>query len=140
MNKLSAATLFVSILAVGVIALGAGPTRSAGLFTDASGNGSALTTDTMQPATGLAAVASGTAGEIDLSWTASTSGYTGGYNIYRATVTGGPYALVTSVAGRLTTAYPDTGLTTGQGYFYVVQATYQNWTSPYSNEATATAP
>jgi hypothetical protein len=140
MNKLSVATLLASVLAIGAMALGAGPTRTAGLFTDANPNDSALTTDAMQPATALTALASGTPGEIDLSWTASASVYTGGYDIFRAGVTGGPYALVGSVVGRLTTSYPDGGLTTGLPYFYVVQATYQNWTSPYSNEATDTAP
>jgi hypothetical protein len=140
MNKLPLAVLLVSIMAIGAVALGAGPAPTAGLFTDANPNGSALSTDTMQPATGLTAVASATPGQIDLSWTASASTYTAGYDIYRATVTGGPYALVTSVVGRLTTTYPDTGLTSSQAYFYVVQATYQNWTSAYSNEATDTAP
>ncbi len=140
MNKLSVATLLVSILAIGALALGPGPTSTAGLFTDANPNDSALTTDTMQPATALVATASATPGEIDLSWTASASLYTGGYDVYRSAVMGGPYAYVASVVGRLTTTYPDGGLTTGLPYYYVVQATYQNWTSPNSNEATDVAP
>jgi Fibronectin type III domain len=138
MNKLYAALVLASALAWGTVALRAAPTRSAGLFTDSPANASVLTTDTLQPPTGLVAVASVNPGEIDLSWTASASGYASGYNVYRSTSSGGGYALVTFVPGWGSTTYPDTGLVTGTPYFYVVQATYQNWTSGYSNEGTDT--
>jgi hypothetical protein len=140
MNKLPAIVLLASVLAMGAFAARGGLPQTGAVFVDSNPNASSLTADTMAAPTGLGAVASATPGEIDLSWTASASTYTGGYDIYRGTAMGGPYAYVTSVVGRLTTTYPDTGLSTGIDYYYVVQATYQSWTSPYSNEATATAP
>src|SRR4029453_3870617 len=57
--------------------------------------------------------------QVSLSWTAS-SGATG-YNVKRATVSGGPYTTVnpTPIAA---TSYTDTPLTNGTTYYYVVTA------------------
>ncbi len=55
-----------------------------------------------------------------LSWTASTSVVTG-YNIYRGTVSGGPYAKLNSSLIALTT-YTDSTVQSGQTYFYIVTA------------------
>jgi len=56
-----------------------------------------------------------------LTWTASTSPNVAGYNIYRATVSGGPYTMVNTslVTG---TAYTDTTVQAGQTYYYVATA------------------
>jgi fibronectin type 3 domain-containing protein len=71
------------------------------------------TTLTAAP-TGLAAATG--PGAINLSWN-STNGATG-YNVYRGTVSGGPYTLIApNVAA---TAYNDTGLANGTTYYYVV--------------------
>ena len=73
------------------------------------------------------------AGEIDLSWTASpTSGITG-YRVYRGGGTT-PLATVTAPA----TAYADTGLAAGTTYTYTVTAFDQGGESAPSNEASAT--
>ena len=55
---------------------------------------------------------------VTLTWTASTSTVSG-YNVYRSTVSGGPYSKVNSslVAG---TTYTDSSVQAGQTYFYVV--------------------
>jgi hypothetical protein len=83
--------------------------------------------------TGLTATA-GTA-SVSLSWTASTGATS--YNVYRGTTAGGESA--TPIAtGITTTAYPDTGLTNGQIYYYEVAAVNSAGTSPMSNEASAT--
>jgi len=74
---------------------------------------------------------------IGLTWTASpTTGAT--YNIYRGTVTGGPYA--TSVVKGLTVlTYEDTTVVTGSTYYYVATASAPGYgESVYSNEAHAT--
>jgi hypothetical protein len=76
---------------------------------------------------------------VALSWTASTSSVVG-YNIYRGSVSGGPYTLLTSspVAG---TSYTDLTVQAGQIYFYVVTAVAASGTeSVFSNEVSATIP
>jgi Abnormal spindle-like microcephaly-assoc'd, ASPM-SPD-2-Hydin/Fibronectin type III domain len=85
--------------------------------------------------TGMQAVAH----SVSLSWTASTSTVVG-YNVYRSTVSGGPYTLITSsnVPG---TTYTDTGVQAGVTYFYVVTAVDSNGNeSAFSNEASVTVP
>ena len=58
--------------------------------------------------------------------------------IYRSTTSGGPYALVTTIAA--TTSYNNSGLTSGVTYYYVVTAVNSsNLESPVSNQASATA-
>jgi hypothetical protein len=74
-----------------------------------------------------------------LSWTASTSTVVG-YNLYRGTVSGGPYVLVSSsvVAG---TQYVDSSVLAGQTYYYVATAVASgNVESTYSNQVTAPVP
>jgi Abnormal spindle-like microcephaly-assoc'd, ASPM-SPD-2-Hydin len=74
-----------------------------------------------------------------LSWAASTSVVVG-YNVYRASVSGGPYTkLNTSLVSALT--YADSAVQAGQTYFYVVTAVDSSGVeSVFSNEATATIP
>jgi uncharacterized delta-60 repeat protein len=55
--------------------------------------------------------------QASLSWTASAGAAS--YNVYRATVSGGPYAVAGNTAS---TAYVDGGLTNGTTYYYVVRA------------------
>lgn len=74
-----------------------------------------------------------------LNWTASTSTVVG-YNIYRETVSGGPYTLVNPsiVAGA---QYVDSTILAGQTYYYVATAVGSgNVESVYSNQVTANTP
>ena len=74
-----------------------------------------------------------------LNWTASTSTVIG-YNIYRGTVSGGPYVLANSslVTG---TQYVDSTVLAGQTYYYVATAVASgNVESTDSNQVTATIP
>ena len=74
-----------------------------------------------------------------LNWTASTSTVIG-YNIYRGTVSGGPYVLVNSslVTG---TQYVDSTVLAGQTYYYVATAVASGIVeSTDSNQVTATIP
>jgi hypothetical protein len=74
-----------------------------------------------------------------LNWTASTSTVIG-YNVYRGTVSGGPYTLVNPsiVAG---TQYVDSTALAGQTYYYVATAVASgNMESTYSNQVTAAVP
>jgi predicted carbohydrate-binding protein with CBM5 and CBM33 domain len=82
--------------------------------------------------TGLA----GTAGnaQVSLTWNA-VSGATG-YNVKRATTSGGPYANVT--ANTTATSFVNTGLTNGTPYYYVVTALNPSGESPISTQVSAT--
>jgi hypothetical protein len=77
---------------------------------------------------------------VSLSWTASISPNIAGYNVYRAAVSGGPYAKVTpALAGGI--AFVDTSVQAGQTYYYVATAVDNTGTeSPYSTETLASVP
>lgn len=76
---------------------------------------------------------------VTLNWAASTSSGVTGYKVYRGTTSGGPYTLVKSsaVAG---TSYVDSGVVSGQTYYYVVTAVSNTGESVYSNQAVAAVP
>jgi hypothetical protein len=102
-------------------------------LTDIDASTEAIATDTLNPPTGLAATGGASA---SLTWTATTDAYATGYEVQRGTVSGGPYALITTVTPRATVAAPDAPDTSGT-YFYVLRSVFQNWRSVNSNEATA---
>src|SRR5215475_8236470 len=81
--------------------------------------------------TGLTATAGNA--QVQLSWNASTGAT--GYNVKRATTSGGPYTTVGAVTG---TAFTNTGLTNGTTYFFVVSATNANGESANSSQVSAT--
>ncbi len=77
---------------------------------------------------------------VSLSWTASTSPNIAGYNLYRGTVSGGPYMRINGSldAG---TSYVDNTVSSGQTYFYVTTAVNStNVESAYSSQAEAVVP
>ena len=74
--------------------------------------------------------------QISLGWTAVSNAT--GYNIKRATVSGGPYTTIAS--GVIGISYTDTGLTAGTAYYYVVSAVNPGHESNNSAEASATLP
>jgi hypothetical protein len=77
---------------------------------------------------------------VTLNWVASISPNISGYNIYRATTSGGPYAkLNSSLVVGLT--YTDASALAGQTYYYVGTAVdINNTESGYSAQAQATVP
>jgi Abnormal spindle-like microcephaly-assoc'd, ASPM-SPD-2-Hydin len=76
---------------------------------------------------------------VSLSWVASTSTVVG-YNIYRGSVSGGPYTVLNSAPNAGLT-YTDTTVTAGQTYYYVVTAVNSSgMESVQSNEASVTVP
>ncbi|HLH03496.1 MAG TPA: DUF4082 domain-containing protein [Bryobacteraceae bacterium] len=81
-----------------------------------------------------------TSHSVTLSWTASTSPNISGYKVYRAGVSGGPYALVSGslVSG---TSYVDSNVVAGDTYYYVTTAVNSSGLeSAYSNQASAVVP
>jgi fibronectin type 3 domain-containing protein len=77
---------------------------------------------------------------VDLSWNASPTPGVVGYNIYRGTVSGGPYSKVNgTLNGGL--AYTDNTVSAGQTYFYVTRAVDgSDVESGNSNEVPAAIP
>jgi hypothetical protein len=74
---------------------------------------------------------------VDLSWAPSSTSGILNYDVYRGTVAGGPYSLLTSVPVA-SVSYVDTTAQVGQTYYYVVTSlNANNVQSPYSNVATA---
>jgi hypothetical protein len=77
---------------------------------------------------------------VTLSWAASSSAGVVGYNVYRSTVSGSPYARITSGPDG-SMSYTDIAVSAGKSYFYVVTAVEGNGTeSTYSNQAMAVIP
>ena len=76
---------------------------------------------------------------VALTWNPSSS-QVAGYNIYRATVSGGPYSKINGSV-ETNTAYTDNTLSSGQTYYYVTTAVdNSNVESGYSNQASASIP
>lgn len=103
-------------------------------LTDAASTSQSLATDTLDPPTSLAATGGSS---VVLTWTATVDTYASGYDLRRATVSGGPYSVVASISPRTTVTATDTPAGTGT-YYYVLRSVFQNWTSADSNEASAT--
>ena len=106
-------------------------TGSVSVTSDASNSPATITLS----GTGVQPVAHST----DLSWIASPSTVIG-YNVYRATISGGPYTRLNSSLVP-TTQYSDANVQSGQTYYYVVTAMdSSNVESSYSNQSSATIP
>jgi hypothetical protein len=92
-----------------------------------------------QPPTNLVAT-NATATQIPLTWTPSTTGNVVNYNVYRAGNSGGPYTLLYSTPGNVT-SYTDLTVTSGHTYYYVVRTvTALSPESVNSNEVSVTTP
>jgi hypothetical protein len=114
--------------------LGTSSVASLARLTDTASSSKAISTDTLDPPTSLAATGGASA---SLTWTATTDTYASGYDLQRATTSGGPYTVVASITPRTTVATTDAPGSNGT-YYYVLRSVFQNWTSVNSNQASAT--
>ena len=105
-------------------------TAQAGAF---ESNPSNIASIVLPPAPPAAPVATGWNNRVDLSW-AATTGATG-YDVKRATTSGGPYTTITSTTSTL---YSDASVANGTTYYYVVAATNAAGSSANSSEASVT--
>ena len=78
--------------------------------------------------------------EVALQWNPTVSRFADGYEIYRSTVSGGPYERVAFVPGHGTTAYVDDDVSMGADYYYVVKSTTGRRDGPPSQQAGAGTP
>jgi Abnormal spindle-like microcephaly-assoc'd, ASPM-SPD-2-Hydin len=75
-----------------------------------------------------------------LAWNAGASNDVVGYDVYRGSVSGGPYAILTNTP-IVTTSYTDNSVQSGQTYYYAVTAVDgAGVQSAYSNIASASIP
>ncbi len=74
--------------------------------------------------------------QVTLSWPAESDST--GYNVKRATTSGGPYSTIGP--GVMDTRFTDTGLTNGATYYYVVSSVNEAGEGPDSDEVGVTPP
>jgi len=120
-------------LSLAAAVIGAVPAVSLARLTDSAASTQAMTTDTLDPPTGLGAAGGAI---VALLWTPTVDTYATGYEVLRSTVSGGPYALLTTVTPQSANAATDVPGLNGT-YYYVVRSYFQNWTSVDSNQASA---
>lgn len=114
--------------------VGRGPVdASLARLTDTATSAESVSTAMLRPPTSLAATGGSS---VVLGWTATVDGWASGYDVLRATVSGGPYSVVSSVSPSSTTATTDSPASSGT-YYYVLRSVFQNWTSVNSNQASA---
>ena len=77
---------------------------------------------------------------VALTWNASPTSGISGYNVFRATTSGGYGTTPLNPSPVSVLTYTDTGVSSGQTYFYVVTAVNSGGNSPPSNEVPATIP
>lgn len=83
--------------------------------------------------------ASGNPVTVTLSWSPPSSGPTPDwYNVYRSSVSGGPYTLIASEV--TSTTYTDRAVNPQQEWFYVTTSVSAGVESAFSNETSATVP
>ena len=112
------------------------PSASGATSASLSFSSNASNSPAVQTMTGTGAAA--TQHTVDLTWNTSSGAV--GYNIYRGSVSGGPYTMINSSLDG-TTAYTDSTVVSGQTYYYVTTAVDGNSNeSGYSNQATAVIP
>ena len=76
---------------------------------------------------------------VTLTWAASTSPRISGYNVYRASVSGGAYTKL-NASPIPTTSYLDSNVASGKTYFYVATTVQNTNESTYSTQAQAVVP
>ncbi|MDX6401411.1 MAG: hypothetical protein QOF27_2017, partial [Gaiellaceae bacterium] len=101
----------------------------------------AATADTTPPSAPTALTGTGSAGQVALSWGASSdAGGIAHYNVHRATTAGFTPTTANRIAQPAGTTYTDTGLSAGTYYYKVSADDNAGNTSGFSNEANATVP
>jgi hypothetical protein len=123
------------IAIVAVCALIAVSAAGATFTSSASGGPQPLSSATLAAPSGLTASCAN--GIATLNWTATSSTFAAGYQIQRATTTGGPYTVISTATPRTTTTKTDTTMNGTSIYYYVVRAYFgTNWRSANSNQVT----
>ncbi|MCX6812276.1 MAG: hypothetical protein NTW79_01450 [Candidatus Berkelbacteria bacterium] len=115
-----------------------GTNGTAGAIKSGSGPSSNTSSAIGKP-TNVLAVYSAEAGAVVVSWKASATTTTGGYNIYRTETAGNNYKKIAD-SGKTTTTLSDTAVTAGKTYYYMIRAYKDDAESVSSNEAKVDIP
>ena len=106
----------------------------------ASGTITISSNDTTPPSISVSGTGATVSSSVSLSWTPSGSSGVVGYNVYRGTISGGPYTKLTP-SPVATASNTDSTVSSGQTYYYVVTAVdSSNNESADSNQAVANIP
>ncbi len=134
-RRAPAATVAVSLATV-LLGLAVTPstTSSGAIFNDVQGATAVMNADTLQPPSGFGATGGTSA---TLAWTPSGDSYASGYEVERATSSGGPYSLVGTATPISATGYVDTPATDGT-YWYQAKTYVLSWLSTSAGPASAT--
>lgn len=124
--------LATGALLAAVVALVASGAALALFSAAASVAANQLTTDTLDPPTGLSATGGSS---ITLQWTPTTDAYATGYRVLRAAASGGPYVEVAQVTPQTTSSYSETP--SPGTYYYVLETYHESWTSSRTSEVSA---
>jgi hypothetical protein len=113
-----------------------------GSFLDSATAASSVTTAQLAAPTGLTATA-GCAGlpslpRVSLAWTATSTTFATGYDVYRAVGAGASTYLAT-VTPRTTVTYVDTAVVLSTTYTYTVKTRYASWTKASLTASATTA-
>ena len=118
-----------------------GAVSTNGLYTAPPSAGTYTVTATVGNLTNSATVTVGSPVQhtVTLTWAADASPVAG-YNVYRSTVSGGPYTRINNVLDAATN-YVDNSVLSGQTYYYVTTAVNSGGAeSTYSNQVVASVP
>jgi len=125
-------------IAMAVVVCAVGGTATAAYATFSSGDSAvqAISTQTLQPPTGVAATLTSAckankAQQVTVTWTASGSAFATGYTIQRNSTT-------VATVSATTTSWIDNTVAHSTTYTYTVLATYQQWSSGATAAAVTT--
>ena len=119
------------LIIVGALAVVALMSTTAASYTTSTSISHSIGSATLAAPTGLSAAHGSCAvlnhDSVNLTWTATTSTWAGGQQVYRATASGGPFTAIGSLLAVSATSYTDSPLSFGTTYWYLVAAIRNSW-------------
>jgi photosystem II stability/assembly factor-like uncharacterized protein len=121
-----------AVAVIGAVAMGVGATAAFGVMSDVLTASHTITTGTLQPATALAGTHPNTtgtsAGQVNLTWSASASPFVTGHRVLSASAAAGPFSTLATLGAAATSHNDATAPYNGERY-YRIQSYRNLWTS-----------
>jgi len=123
------------LLGAGVVALvavltGLPASTTLARYTDTVKPTAKFTVTTLHPPTALSTTPGAT---MTIAWTPTVDAVADGYTVFRSTTSGSGYGQITTISPASVASTTDTPPASGR-YYYVLQTTFQSWTSALSKE------